>query len=675
MSTKAIPRETQPNNHDQYHARKTKPNDHDLTQFYAAVREKKDWEQKIWDDKLTLKWAIEAELAPLGSTLLQGETQAVIEELRRRSHIRKLDKEIIWDTGNNSSKHRRPVADIDSDLKNALKYARGSKHALFEPELTEKRLGIFVSDDLVPASVHQELVRELDALAENEPKDFHPYSFGKVQDLIHPSLYPYIAGLTTLPPDVKPPPIDIDGKFRTEISNLDTQEMASLFAWIPSVFKVSPDGTDVHIDSYINGLGTREQYPSLFRTIEKLFLLALPHFEKTMKISEVYEPQNSPSVRRWMQRQYFASINEDALTKKMWVEFLESHASEWDAQKRAEKAEKEKLKEDIRQESKVKESFYQLSDELVASDLYKGRELKVIVKAANYVLTPGREYEGSWHMEGMPHERIVASVIYYHETDDAIQDRGLSFRKFRDTTNDFPNVEDSEFRHEDFSLNFTKEGDSDNDEEEEEEGERHYPSDWETEIDGKGNQRPVYTTAIPAFINLGTVPTTNFDEQASKGTGRMLSFPNWLQHKVELISNKSSTGHAVATRKILCFFLVDDSIQNEDFITRPGFGISGLQHMNVLTTSEVPNQMQKTNGPTIRALIPTISAKLTGREFPPELVEIIWKYASAGTLTREEAEGYRLELMSDRKIKMKSRFGYERTYSLLFFSTSSRDSV
>ncbi|KAJ3751513.1 hypothetical protein DFH05DRAFT_196656 [Lentinula detonsa] len=387
MSTKATPSGTQPNDNDQFYARKTKPNDHDLTQFYAAVREKKDWEQKIWDDKLTLKWAIEAELTPLGSTVLQGETQAVIEELRRRSHIRKLDTEIIWDTGNNSSKHRRPVTDIDSDLKNALKYARGSKHALFEPELTEERLGIFVSDDLVPASVHQE--------------DFHPYSFGKVQDLIHPSLYPYIAGLTTLPPDVKPPPVDFDGKFRTEISTLDTQEMASLFAWIPSVFKVSPDGTDVHIDSYINGLGTREQYPSLFRTIEKLFLLALPHFEKTMKISEVYEPQKSPSVRRWMQRQYFASANEGLLTKRMWVEFLESHASEWDAQKRAEKAAKGWLKDHIRQESMVKESFYQLSDELVASDLYKGRELKVIVKAANYVLTPGREYEGSWHMEGM----------------------------------------------------------------------------------------------------------------------------------------------------------------------------------------------------------------------------------------------------------------------------------
>ncbi|KAJ3791565.1 hypothetical protein GGU11DRAFT_829705, partial [Lentinula aff. detonsa] len=218
--------------HDRFHIRKTKPNNHDLTQFYAAVKDKKDWEQKIWDDKVLLNQSLHPWL---GSTLLQGETQAVFGDYM--GHWKQQQQTL-----------------------NAYR-------------------SLFV--------------------------------WKEVQDLIHPSLYPYIASLTTLPPDVKPPPVDFDRKFHTEISNLDTQEMASL-------------------------------------TIEKLFLLALPHFEKTMKISE------------------------DALTKKMWVEFLESYVSEWDAQKRAEKAEKEKLKENIRQESIIKERFYLLSDELVASDLYKG---------------------------------------------------------------------------------------------------------------------------------------------------------------------------------------------------------------------------------------------------------------------------------------------------------------
>ncbi|KAJ3767263.1 hypothetical protein FB446DRAFT_755463 [Lentinula raphanica] len=597
-----------------------KPTNEELSQFYIAVQDKKDWERKVWDDELVLKWAIEAELLPSGSTVLQGEAMEVIQELRRRSQITKIDQDIILDTGYDISKHRRPVSDIDADFENALKYARGSKYALHEPELREKELGIFVSDDLVPDSVHQELVRELDALAETEPKDFHPHSFGKVQDLIHPSLYPYFAGITFVPPEVKLPALgDVDGQFLTKISNLRDQEMSSAFAWIPSIFKVSPDGTDVEIQSYISGLGTRDQYPSLFRVLEKMFLLALPHFEKTLRMSDV----------------------------GMWSDFLAGRASKWDAQKREEKDAKEKVLEDIRQEKLQKESFYQLGDEFVASEAYKGQELKVIVKAANYTLTPGREYEGTWHMEGMPHERIVASVIHYYETDDAIEDRGLSFRKFRDSTEDFPNVEESDYRHEDFLVNFTKPTD-DNDEdeelqEEEEDYEKHYPSDWETEVDSKGNKYPVFTTAIPSFINLGTVPTTNFEPQTGKTTGRMISFPNWLQ---------------------LCFFLVDDSVKNEVWVSRPGFVIKGLRGMNVLTTSEVPNQMRKANEPTIRALLPTISVKLTGKEMPPELVDIIWKHAFAETFSREEAEKHRLELMKDRKIKLQSRHGFDTTYSL-----------
>ncbi|KAJ3969664.1 hypothetical protein EV361DRAFT_963930 [Lentinula raphanica] len=645
------------------------PTNDDLSQFYIAVRDKDEWERKIWDDELVLKWAIEAELLPLGSDVLQGEAMEVVQELRRKAQIQKLDKDVILDTGYDISKHQRHVGDIDIEFKNALKYARGSKHALHEPELREKELGVLVSDDLVPDSVHRELVRELDALAECEPKDFHPHTFGKVQDLIHPSLYPYVAGVTSVPPEVKLPPIDdIDNKFRTEIENLDQQEMASAFAWIPSVFKVSPDGTDVQIQSYINGLGTREQYPSLFRVIEKMFLLALPHFEKTMKMSDVYHPKASPSVKRWIERQEFISMNNHGLTREVWNEFLASRAPKWDAQKREEKAAEEKLLEDIHQEKMMKEKFYQLEDELIGSEVYKGQELKVIVKAANYTLTPGREYEGSWHMEGMPHERIVASVIYYYETDDAIEDRGLSFRKFRDSTNDFPNVEEPDYRHEDFLLSFTKStADMDEDQEgaqEEEDYEQHYPSDWEAEIDNEGNKSQVYSTAIPTFMTLGTVPTTNFDLETGKTTGRMISFPNWLQHKVELVKNKASAGNAVARRKILCFFLVDDSVQNETWVSRPGFAISGLEDMNVLTTSEVPNQMRKANEPTIRALLRTISTKLTGKELPPELVAIMWKYAFSGTISRGEAEEYRLELMSDRKIKPQTRYGFGPSYSL-----------
>lgn len=46
-----------------------------------------------------------------------------------------------------------------------------------------------------------------------------------------------------------------------------------------------------------------------------------------------------------------------------------------------------------------------------------------------------------------------------------------------------------------------------------------YPSDWESESSG--------TSFLSPYINLGSVPTTNF--LGNETTGRMLSFPNWIQ--------------------------------------------------------------------------------------------------------------------------------------------------
>ncbi|KAJ3715643.1 hypothetical protein C8R42DRAFT_645547 [Lentinula raphanica] len=92
-----------------------------------------------------------------------------------------------------------------------------------------------------------------------------------------------------------------------------------------------------------------------------------------------------------------------------------------DAQKREENA--EKMKEDIRRRGNKASTSLEMN-------LWRLR----YTKATNYTLSPGRKYEGSWHMESVallsegsfklyvhqPHERIVASVIYYYETDDII---------------------------------------------------------------------------------------------------------------------------------------------------------------------------------------------------------------------------------------------------------------
>ncbi|KAF9066715.1 hypothetical protein BDP27DRAFT_1423619 [Rhodocollybia butyracea] len=568
------------------------PSLQDLAQFCSAVREKFNWQSKIFDDKIALKWVIEAGTATPNMQVLEGRALEAVSDLRRSAlAVKMLDCDILLDasgTGADNSLEHFDVGAVDCELNKSLKYARGSTYAIREPDLEENGLGILVSDNLVPQALHQELMRQLDTIAAQEPRDFHPGSFGKL------------------------PPVGTNNQFDTWLyahyESTYPQNMVSSYAWIPSVFSMSPDGKDAHIDSYINGLGTRKQYPGLFRVIEKLFLLSLAHFEKTLKDSANYQPKDSPSVRRWRERR------DGKLTRQEWTQFHHEYSSERDNQEYNEKQARAKvqLEQDIRQEECTKEKFYDLGDEFAASEMYRGKDMKVTVKVC---LPPKSvpKYEGSWHMEGMPHERTVASVIYYYDTDGPLQDEGLSFRKFRDFPHDG-------YTHRDFRFYFSDATNS-------RDFELDYPSDWEVEIrDGK--LVPIPTHAIPAFTELGAVPTTNICP-GSNGTGRMLSFPDWLQ---------------------FCFFLVDDMVQDRSEIHFPGIEVEGLENMNVLTTSKVPMQMRKCNEPTMFAPISAISADLTGRALPPEMFSIIWGYASEGTLSRGEAEVHRMRLMNDRKV-------------------------
>lgn len=57
---------------------------------------------------------------------------------------------------------------------------------------------------------------------------------------------------------------------------------------------------------------------------------------------------------------------------------------------------------------------------------------QVIVKAANIVLEPHTEYGGGvWHLEGMAHEQIVATGIFYYDQEN-VADNKLAFRRTMD---------------------------------------------------------------------------------------------------------------------------------------------------------------------------------------------------------------------------------------------------
>lgn len=139
---------------------------------------------------------------------------------------------------------------------------------------------------------------------------------------------------------------------------------------------------------------------------------------------------------------------------------------------------------------------------------------QVIVKLANTVLTPESTKfpAGTWHLEGLADEKIIATGIYYYEQTN-ITPNYLQFRSTITTGTDV-----------DYTQDNTKYV------------ETHYGYTIDSHRD------------VPCFVNLGRVETK---------CGTCLVFPNFMQHRVSEfeLCDRTKPG----TRKILVFFLIDPS--------------------------------------------------------------------------------------------------------------------
>lgn len=104
--------------------------------------------------------------------------------------------------------------------------------------------------------------------------------------------------------------------------------------------------------------------------------------------------------------------------------------------------------------------------------------------------------------------------------------------------------------------------------------------------------------------------------------GRLLTFPNMLQHRVSPFSlaDKTQPGH----RKILAFFLVDP-------------------HLRIISSANVPPQREDWWTERRAALDESLS------RLPPELRNMVHGDMDDAPMTMDEAKEYRLELMEERK--------------------------
>ncbi|MFI8529506.1 DUF4246 domain-containing protein [Streptomyces aquilus] len=270
--------------------------------------------------------------------------------------------------------------------------------------------GVWQSDTLVDDELGarlREAVRPLEEVPEAE-LDWHPGSDGLVLDIVHPSLFCLVRGVSGEPERAWHNPTDRYSKY----------EFSEKFQWLPTDVDVSEDGA-VALRSYVNNVHP-ETHRELLAVLPDLFARFRPLWENVLTDLRHPRPlriEADPygwydSKPEYPDRSSYSDAEAYAEAREAWAE---AHDTWW---------------ENRRPVVPDAPAFTPppMPDASGRVDL-RGRSLQVIVKVAAIHLTPDQpEYPGgAWHVEGMLNERIVSTGIYYWDSEN-ITDSHLSFR-------------------------------------------------------------------------------------------------------------------------------------------------------------------------------------------------------------------------------------------------------
>lgn len=420
---------------------------------------------------------------------------------------------------------------------------------MFDGELTIVKSDVAISEDLRKALC--EGVKPLEDVPDRL-KDWHPRSDNLVLDLVHPSLFPVAYGLTRYLPDEKVPLdkcLEYIGRGTTmepfEASrggNSGPYEWGS-FQWLPTDVKLTDEGAK--LQGYINNLHP-EKHGALYRVLEDIVGATVPLWEEALSgfhdRRRIKITHSGSDDWKYPEGLLFRIPDTEDGPKGWW----DPNAQEVcggdgtpcpaDDNDDDEDWQYEQEYRDWMEEHRIltqrEPRDYTPQSELAAAaedkrvhlggEKYPG-DLQVIFKLANIHLTPEKaEYGGgSWHVEGGLNETICASAIYYYDQDN-ITASHLAFRQAMDSEDIIMIPEQSEYEALEQHLGVEQDG--------------------------------------PAVQALGKALTRE---------GRLLAFPNCVQHKVEsfALEDKTKPGY----RKILAMFLIDPN-------------------RRVLSTSNVPPQ-------------------------------------------------------------------------------------
>ncbi|KAJ7213212.1 hypothetical protein B0H12DRAFT_1194877 [Mycena haematopus] len=450
-----------------------------------AIRSKSEWQRKISDPAIMEKWREEA---------LHQQDGLKVEQKLSPNMINYVLTELVG-----YARLSDPVTGIECGPFDAIWYS-------------DRLISSEVSDRLRAAVVELEN-------APDDLKDWHPRSNGQVLDLVHPSLYCIVYGRTrysdftkpTPPPLFEPP--NVDHWVMDQVRQLTS--ISESFCWLPSDFSIdATDGSVKLVSSYINNLHPTK-HKAMYPIIESVLSSFIPLFERVLsqingQDKDIFRdiPPGSGRMKTKMECGTWAGYSYKYAGETIPCIWSEGEVK-WSSG--LTDAEYTKLCEEA--PKVLPESFEEYTGELektIAPYSLRGKTIQCIIKLANIHLTvQNPEYKGgSWHVEAMLNERIVASGIYYYEEDNISESR-LAFR----VSTGAPTYHEQD---DELCMDILY-----------------------------GLKRDTH-----CLQDLGSIATT---------AGRALAWPNAYQHCVApfRLLDPTKPGH----RKILAIFLVDPSIE------------------------------------------------------------------------------------------------------------------
>lgn len=263
--------------------------------------------------------------------------------------------------------------------------------------------GVWQSDALIDDELRSRL-REAARVLEDVPdaeRDWHPGSDEQVLDLVHPSLFCLVRGVSRPDDATWPSPGPDEPRYA----------LSDRFQWLPADVEVGENGDAVFL-SYVNNLHP-VAHRELASVLPALFGRMRPLFENVL--TDLRNPR-PPRIKAWANSWY---VDEPVLASDHDDDAKYAWSAAW--------TDWHQNRVPVPPDAPAYTPPARLGDS-ARVDL-RGRRLQVIVKLAAIHLTPDKpEYPGgSWHVEGMMNERIVSTGIYYWDSEN-ITDSRLDFR-------------------------------------------------------------------------------------------------------------------------------------------------------------------------------------------------------------------------------------------------------